>query len=178
MHDRWESGVTARATELQALRATLQDAYESRDDSALSYDRWREAAGAFHLAVRDFYAPYEEVLVGVRAGREEAIEEATKFLVADPWCFRSGYVKAELMHALANASLPSQVLHPLRQVVLHRITHRHPRLLRYAAQLAANLWDEQFEADIVRLATHGSAEERIAAERVLVGARQRMRSLA
>jgi hypothetical protein len=88
------------------------------------------AAVALRSAVEEFYAPYEQVLAGVRAGRPDAIEEATRFLVADPWCFRSGYLKAELMHALANAALPDHVIPPLREVVLHRIIDRQPRLLR------------------------------------------------
>jgi hypothetical protein len=124
-----------------------------------------------------FYALYKEVLAGVRAGRRDAIEEATRFLVADPWCFRSGYLKAELMHALANTPLPSDVIQPLREVVLRRITDRQPRLLRYATQLASHVWDRELEAQVAHLETEGSPEQRRAAAQVRVGACHRIRSL-
>lgn len=177
MKEQWHSGVAQRAADLESLRIALDRAYGERDGSPAADKIWHEAAASFRSAVETFYAPYDEVLLGVRAGRVHDIEDATRFLVADPWCFRSGYLKAELMHALANTSLPSHVIQPLRQVVLHRIVDRQPRLLRYAAQLAANLWDDDFEAQITRLEDAGSAEERRAAARVHAGARQRMHSL-
>jgi len=178
MTERWESGVKARAAEVESLDEALDRAYAARDGSAAANTAWAEAAAAFRSALDAFYAPYDEVLGGVRAGQSGAIEQATKYLVADPWCFRSGYLKAELMHALANTSLPKGVITPLREVVLHRIAHPQPRLLRYAAQLAANLWDQDFEAQITRFEVEGSAQERQAAARLAAGARQRIRSLA
>ena len=110
MTERWESGVTARAAELESLDAALHRAYASRDGSAAANNTWIEAAAAFRSAVEAFYAPYDEVLAGVRAGQTDAIEMATKFLLVDPWCFRSGYLKADLMHVLANAPLPAHVV--------------------------------------------------------------------
>jgi hypothetical protein len=176
MTERWESGVTARAAEVASLDAALHRAFASRDGSPAANKTWIEAAAAFRSAVEAFYAPYDEVLAGVRAGQTDAIEMATRFLVADPWCFRSGYLKAELMHALANAPLPPHVVEPLRKVVLKRIVDPQPRLLRYAAQLAASLWDEDFEAQVTRLELAGSTAERLAAGRLASGARQRIRS--
>lgn len=116
------------------------------------------------------------MVAGVRKGRADAIDEATRFLVADPWCFRSGYLKAELMHALANTTLPGHVVEPLRKVVLDRVVDRQPRLLRYAAQLASNVWSEDFEGQLKRLALEGSPETRVAAEQLIDRARHRIRS--
>lgn len=175
--DRWQSGVSGRAAEVESLHVALNRAYDARDGSAAGNNKWHEAAMAFRAAVEAFYAPYEEVLAGVRAGRLDAIEEATRFLVADPWCFRSGYLRAELMHALANTPLPSHVHEPLREVVLHRIVDRQPRLLRYATQLAASLWDQELEAMVARLEVEGSPEQRRAAAQLRAGANSRIRSL-
>jgi hypothetical protein len=124
-----------------------------------------------------FYEPYEAVLAGVRSSRLEAIEEAVRFLVADPWCHRSGYLKADLMHALANTALPPHLVRALQDVVVRRITHREPRLLRYAAQLAANVWSDSFERELEELRERGSPADRVAADAVIQGARHRLRSL-
>ena len=177
MRKRWQSGVSERAAELDSLQMALHRAYDARDGSAAAAKKWHDAAAAFRAAVEAFYAPYEQVLAGIRAGRTNSIEEATRFLVADPWCFRSGYLKADLMHALANAALPDHVVPPLQEAVLHRIIDRQPRLLRYAAQLAANVWDQELEAQITRLEREGTAAEQRAAAQVSAGARQRLRSL-
>ena len=94
--------------------------------------------------------------------------------MADPWSFRSGYLKAELMHVLANTPLPSQGQEPLREVVLHRVVDRQPRLLRYAAQLAASLWDQELETKVARLEVEGSPEQRRAAAQLRAGAHNRI----
>lgn len=177
MRKRWQSGVSERAAELESLRMALHRAYDARDGSAAATRKWHDAAAAFRSAAEAFYAPYEQVLAGIRAGRTDSIEEATRYLAADPWCFRSGYRKADLMHALANAALPDHVVPPLREVVLHHIIDRQPGLLRYAAQLAANVWDQDLEAQITRLEREGTAAEQRAAAQVSARARQRLRSL-
>ena len=171
-------GVSARAARVEALNRELNSAYRDRDGTKAGEDRWRVAADAFDAAYREFYAPYEQVLAGVRAGETDAIEEATRFLVADPWCFRSGYLKADLMHALANSALPSHVVKPLREVVLNRITNRQPRLLRLAAQLASNVWDADLEIEVRALETRGNEDDRAAAASLIAAVDQRRRSLA
>jgi hypothetical protein len=92
---RHETGVTARADHLAALHAALHRAYEARDGSTATDQAWARAAAEFNEACRLFYEPYEGILAGVRNGRSEAIEEAVRFLLADPWCHRSGYLKAD-----------------------------------------------------------------------------------
>jgi hypothetical protein len=82
------------------------------------------------------------------------------------------------MHALANTALPPQVVGAVRDVVVRRITNRQPRLLRYAAQLAANVWSDSFERELEKLRGQGSPADRAAAESVIEGARHRLRSLA
>lgn len=49
-----------------------------------------------------FFAPYERAVEDLKAQDLSAIPTALAFLEADPECFRSGYMKADLMHALAN----------------------------------------------------------------------------
>ena len=50
-------------------------------------DRQGEAVAPFHGLVATFSEPYDEVLAEVWAGRLDAIEPATEFLVEDPWRF-------------------------------------------------------------------------------------------
>lgn len=121
---RHETGVTARADYLAELHAELQRAYEARDGSPATDQAWARAAAEFNEACRLFYEPYEGILAVVRNGQTDAIEGAVRFLLADPWCHRIGYLKADLMHALANTALPPQVVGAVRDVVVRRTTNR------------------------------------------------------
>ena len=87
MRKQWRSGISERAAELESLQMALHRAYDARDGSAAATKKWHDAAAAFHSAVEAFSAPYEQVLAGIRARRADSIEEATRYLVADPWCF-------------------------------------------------------------------------------------------
>jgi hypothetical protein len=163
---------------LAHLDGELRRAYRTHDGTNSRNEVWARAAREFNEACQEFYEPYGAVMAGVRRGRVDAIEEAVRFLVADPWCFRSGYLKADLMHGLANTSLPCHVVEQLRGVVLQRITNPQPRLLRFAAQLASNVWSPRFERELQSAETHGSPAVQQAARSVIDGARQRTRSLA
>ena len=80
--------------------------------------------------------------------------------------------------ASAPDTLPDHLVDLVRDVVTRRIKHRQPRLLRYAAQLAANVWSDTFESELESLAVRGSSADQAAAKAVLDGARHRIRSLA
>jgi hypothetical protein len=46
-----------------------------------------------------------EVKAALRRGERTACEAALVFLEVDPWCFRSGYEKADLMKGVAHLEL-------------------------------------------------------------------------
>lgn len=173
-----ESGIRRRADELVRLKEALESAYAARDGSGHRDAAWRDAAEAFNAAVAAFYEPFTGLARRIRDGDRAAMDEAVRFLEADPWCFRSGYLKEELMTALANAALPSDLRNRLRAVVLHRLRHREARLLRPTGRLAANVWDDGLERQVRELAAAGTAEEREGAAAVLRAVEQRRRTLA
>ncbi len=85
------------------------------------------------------------------AGRPRRSRPPSKFLEADPWCFRSGYMKAELMHRLANGPDLDAHRRRLHDVVGRRLTDPQPRLLRHAARLAAAVWDDDLRQRVDQL---------------------------
>jgi hypothetical protein len=103
--------------------------------------------------------------------------EGLGFLAADPWCFRSGYLKADLMDAFANTPVPSDLVDRLQDIVLRRVTHPEPRLLRYAAHLSSNVWSDKLRERLEGLAVGADAALAERARAVIEGARDRTRSL-
>jgi hypothetical protein len=130
----------------------------------------------FAAAVGRFYAPFEELKGRLRGGEIGAVEPALEFLEADPWCFRSGYVKADLMHALANGPSLESVRDRVQAIVLNRVEHHEPRLLRYAARLAATVWDDGLEAAVEAISRDGDARESADAQELLDRVRGRTRT--
>lgn len=173
-----QSGIRERAGELVCLREELERTYAARDGTEKADQAWALAARRLGEAIRDFYTPFTGLGRAIRAGERDAIDSAVRFLEADPWCFRSGYVKAELMGALANAPLRDDENRRLQGVVLNRLKRREPRLLRPTGQLAANVWDDELAREIDRLIANGTEAERADAEAVRHAVEHKRRSIA
>jgi hypothetical protein len=173
-----ENGIRERAAELVRLNDTLHRAYAEHDGSQEREESWRFAVARFWEALATFYAPFEGLPRRIRDGDRAAVDEAVRFLEADPWCFRSGYLKADLMTALANVALTEHVRRRLRGAVIHRLRHREPRLIRPAGQLAANVWDEGLEREVARLQASGTESEQADASEVRRAVEHKFRTLA
>lgn len=172
------SGIRERAGELVRLRDDLERTYAARDGSEEADRVWALAAEMLGEATRAFYAPFSGLGRAIRAGDGDAVDSAIQFLEADPWCIRSGYVKAELMSALANAPLGDDEKRRLQGVVLNRVKRRQPRLLRPTGRLAANVWDVDLAREIDRLVVDGTEAERADADAVKHAVDHKRRSIA
>lgn len=172
------SGIGERAGDLVRLRQELERTYAAGDGSEKADRAWALAAERFGEATKAFYAPFTGLGGAIRAGERDAIDSAVRFLEADPWCFRSGYLKAELMSALANAPLRDDDKRRLHGVVMNRLKHREPRLLRPTGRLAANVWDDDLAHEIDRLLIDGTEVERADADAVRHAVEHKRRSIA
>ncbi len=171
------SGVTARAQRLARLHADLDAAFENRDESAVHREAWSRAAKRFKEACAEFYDPYPDVVRGIRDGDPHAMAEGLLFLAADPWCHRSGYLKADLMDAFANTQVPPDLVETLQDVVVRRVTDPEPRLLRHAARLASNVWNDELGGRLDHLTRSYDAGLAQRAQAVIEASRQRKKSI-
>jgi hypothetical protein len=144
----------ANAAELEKLRERVDEMFRKRSESPEHAAAWQEAARAFHTAydrlafpgglIREF-----ELL---KAGDITAIEMAIQFLEANPWFFRSGYYKADILKALRRYPLNDEQCTRMRKVILERVRDRPVREMRAYARFAPKVNTPQFEAEITNIA--------------------------
>ena len=109
------------------------------------------ASHLFHEAVAAAYPPgfweaYERLGIGDSSGLATAVE----FLEADPWFFRSGYTKAELIRCIGRLELPSATADRLRRVVLAAVDGRDRREFRRYCRLARKVDSPGLREDLTR----------------------------
>lgn len=144
------AGSQAKRPELGTLTAARR-----RKAMATPHADRRWDASALRL-IAEFHFPLEGVPGEVRRGVPRGIAQALEFLEADPWCFRSGYMKADLMRALASAAeLDGAVIARLQDVAVHRLQVPQPRLFWPTARLAERVWDPCFAGRTAALAAAG-----------------------
>ena len=107
---------------------------------------WVQACERFHSSFNQLAFPggLEQELESLRRGEQQAIEMAVRFLEADPWFFRSGYIKEELLRMLRRVELSEQQQERLRAVVLDRIRSGSGREFRQYCRLARHLVNPEF----------------------------------
>lgn len=114
---------------------------------------WKNAAAAFHAAIDRAYPPgFWADLTAVRAGDRSGLPAMIAFLEADPWFFRSGYIKAMALRAIKRFALSRDEAERLRRVVLDMVERRDGREFRDYCRLARSLATPEFRREIERRA--------------------------
>jgi hypothetical protein len=138
--------VRQRARLLTRANVELKDAAGFRDWGERHYREWAEAAELFHAAGAAMYPDeFEDAMAGLAGtpAPAQAAETAIVFLEADPWCFRSGYTKQEILRKLRR--------HPLTPEQKQRLANA---LLRYV-----DVGDRRELLDACKLARHHPTQE-------------------
>lgn len=111
--------------EINRLLARINALAQERHASPVQRAEWQSAC-------EDFYARYDSLcfpggaanLERVRRGDPAAIDAAVQFLLADPYHFRSGYLKERLWHWLARLPLSPGARKRLERAALAYLERR------------------------------------------------------
>jgi len=144
----------ANAAELEKLRERVHEMSRERSKSPEHTTAWREAALAFHTEYDKLAFPggLMREFELLRAGDVTAIEMAIRFLEANPWFFRSGYYKVDILKLLRKHPLSDEQCARMRTVILERVRDRPVREMRAYARFAPKVSTPQFEAEITSIA--------------------------
>jgi len=170
-----DSSLDVNAARLRELHDAIHETVRTRNDSDEHRARWTEACARFHAEYDALAFPggLTEGLSRLRAHDVGAIETAIHFLDDDPYFFRSGYIKAELLRRLKHAPLTKSQQQRLRNVILARLSGPDRRELRAYCRLAATLATPAFESEILALADSGDGRTARHARWALAAVRSR-----
>ena len=125
-----------------AFRAHLREREPDRYD-ALLRDFRETTAAALPSTDRDF-------MPGLAKGHQRFIDTAIAFLEADPWFFRSGYEKQNIIRHLKRAALDEAQRLRLAHVVLRAIDGRDRVEFRHYGRLACGVWSEFLGEEVAK----------------------------
>jgi hypothetical protein len=111
----------------------------------------------------DFWDAYDRL----KSGDESGIDAAVEFLEADPMCFRSGYIKADLLRFLKRMPLQEPQIRRLQKAVVRVVASRGGRELRHYVGLARQCFGPEFQQRLQVLASSDDDDVRRRARWVL-----------
>jgi hypothetical protein len=135
---------------------------ERRDIWAAQLGWWEETwRGVFTDA---FWAAHS----ALKAGDQSGLEYGVRFLEADPWCFRSGYVKPTLIFPISRLELDEPTRERLRRVVLAIADDpRRRREIRHYGRLAFAVGDGELRAALEERTRSDEPQVRYNASRIV-----------
>lgn len=129
------------ASRAEKARLAVHEAAQRRGSrKSSSWQKWHVAADEFHRAIDAAYPPgFWENYTRLKEGQPEALEIAMVFLEDDPWFFRSGYIKVELIKYIGRTTLTEDRAQRLRRIALHAVDSRDRREFRAYCRLARKI---------------------------------------
>ena len=142
------------AGEIHLARRRIREAVfmiENSDDPEFFRSCYRYETDSFKQ-----YAPFyayesKEFLEEIARSDRSAIEKAIVFLDADPYCFRSGFIKKKLCTALKKASLTREDRALLRNIVMKSLQTQRPVSFADMASLGCHLYTPGFHERVKKL---------------------------
>lgn len=131
------------------LHAAFRDVRKRNDKADPATERWLQAIAGFHAALRCALPKhFAEELKDLTAGNRRAVPHMIDFLEADPYFFRSGYLKADVIRAIRQVPLSTEQSVRLAKVVLAVLDKGDRREFRHYCRLARTVRSPTLEAEI------------------------------
>lgn len=140
------------AKSLRELKDDIEVTFAHRNLDEEHRSLWAEACNRFHTSFDKLAFPggLDRELRLLRERDQQAIEMAVRFLETNPWFFRSGYIKEELLRLLGQVELSNDQQARLRSVILARIDSGAGREFRRYARLARRLDEPAFRGTVLK----------------------------
>jgi hypothetical protein len=117
--------IQKNSREINRMLAQINALVQERHLSPAQRAQWLAACEEFHSRYEQLCFPGGgAMLARVRVGDPEAVETAVQFLLADPYHFRSGYLKGRLWRWLANLPLGESARNRLERAAMSYLDRR------------------------------------------------------
>jgi tetratricopeptide (TPR) repeat protein len=135
-----------RACKASSLNHRAYNLYQRIGGRAQEAALWRATAELLHRLIDEAYPEtFDNAMEHLMKGDSTGLETIVKFLEDDPWFFRTGYIKADLVKYVRRVELSDSYRVRLQKVILNAIDLRDRREFRYYCLLAKKIQDHQFK---------------------------------
>lgn len=152
--------ILENSAELRRLNERINSTAQSRSNSTEEKAQWEQACAEFHSRFDRLAFPGgSEIFNRVRQNDPAALEAAVRFLVADPYHFRSGYLKEYLWRWLPRCILSVSAKNRLEKAALLYLDRRISREFWSMCKSMARLGSSDFWSKVsVRSQAQGTPE--------------------
>jgi hypothetical protein len=142
--------ILQNAQSLNMLKDDIDRTYKKRDESHEALKSWENACDFFHASWDNLAFPggLSKEMELLKKHDSTAIDQAILYLKANPYYFRSGYIKQKILTRLKQAQLTNKQILQLQDILIDVIQRTGRRENREYHRLAAKIADPKFRARI------------------------------
>jgi hypothetical protein len=159
--------IESESAKLRELHAAVRQTVALRDRSDWGFNQWKSACTKFHSHV----SPLDRYLVPAcqqdHYADAELLEFVVRILELNPWFFRSGYLKGELITRLKRSKMNEATKERLRRVALDAVNRRATREFKYYCRLATAIANDELIAAL-ESASSGTTSSRSSRARMML----------
>ena len=135
--------------QIEVHRRRLDELSQNRNRDKDSFDRWIEAYKAWCQFEHPIVILWDRAyLAQALEGDRGVIEDCLLYLEVDPWHFRSGYLKEELIRVLKKCPLLERDITRVHRLILNICRGQDRREFRRFCALARRFWTKDFEQQV------------------------------
>jgi len=147
----WSAVETIDRLMLQGTQAQMAGLWRDAEVRAV----WNEALSKFWMARERATPPgFWDDFERLKQRDINGLESGIAFLEADPYFFRSGYIKEWISTFVRRLPLDDSQQQRLRRVVLHIVETRDGREFRFFCRLARRVADDELRHELQKLLQH------------------------
>ena len=158
---------------LRALDERVHATCRTSDSDRRARDAWSQACHEFHTYVSRLDPYLQRAFQDRRYADQELIEFVVCFFEVDPYFFRSGYLKQDLLTRIKRSELKEPDKRRLRAVLIDAVNRRGTREFKYYGRLAAAIADEGLRTQLEAIASGNPSARSSRARLMLTRIRQR-----
>jgi len=133
--------IEREAKAISDLQKNVHTTFKNRSSDR---ETWSKACEKFHSYVSSLSIFINRVYNEPEFQDEEILEFGITYLEVDPFYFRSGYIKEEILTKIKRSRLSKKQMKRLRAVLLNAVEHRGSKEYKYYCRLAGFIADEAF----------------------------------
>ena len=133
--------IQREAKVIAELHQNIHITFKNRNNDR---ETWSRACEKFHSHVSSMSVFINRVYNEKEFQDEEIIEFGITYLELDPFYFRSGYIKEEILTKIKRSRLSKKQVKRLRSVLLNAVERRGSKEYKYYCRLAGFIADEKF----------------------------------
>lgn len=153
--------------ESETIETLRQNIHKTLKNRSKDRETWSRACKKFHTHVSAMSEFVNRIYKDHKIQDEETLEFCITFLEVDPFFFRSGYIKEEILTKIKRSDLSEKQIFRLRTILINAVEFRGSKEFKYYCRLAGFIANNELIDQLQQMTKKAESTKRYRAKKML-----------